>query len=115
MRHPVYLGLRDDKKPKDVQKEVAVRVRGSGFGVRGSHSSSRSGSRSRQNQNQNSNQNLNEQLRTPNPEPRTQTPLLDQLNELEAAHRDGTLELPDGDRLRVTNLWKVFWPKQKLT
>ena len=25
------------------------------------------------------------------------------------------LELPDGDRLKVTNLWKVFWPAQKLT
>ena len=25
------------------------------------------------------------------------------------------LELPDGDRLNVTNLHKVFWPKQKLT
>src|SRR5262249_34699211 len=29
--------------------------------------------------------------------------------------RDGVLELPDGDRLNVTNLHKVFWPKLKLT
>jgi bifunctional non-homologous end joining protein LigD len=117
LRHPVYLGLRDDKKPKDVRKEEAVRVRGSGFGVQGSRSGSRSSSRSRSNQNpnQNRNQEPEREPRTLNPEPRTQTPLLDQLNELEAAHRDGTLELPDGDRLRVTNLWKVFWPKQKLT
>ena len=28
---------------------------------------------------------------------------------------NGSLELPDGDRLSVTNLHKVFWPKQKLT
>ena len=25
------------------------------------------------------------------------------------------LDLPDGERLAVTNLHKVFWPKQKLT
>ena len=34
---------------------------------------------------------------------------------LEDARRDGVLELPDGDTLAVTNLHKVFWPKQKLT
>ena len=31
------------------------------------------------------------------------------------ARRDGVLTLPDGDTLKVTNLHKVFWPKQKLT
>src|SRR5207342_598015 len=29
--------------------------------------------------------------------------------------RDGTITLPDGDGLNVTNLQKVFWPKPKLT
>jgi bifunctional non-homologous end joining protein LigD len=38
-----------------------------------------------------------------------------QLRELEDARRDGTLRLPHGDTLDVTNLHKVFWPKQKLT
>jgi bifunctional non-homologous end joining protein LigD len=37
------------------------------------------------------------------------------LSELEKARRDGTLILPDGDTLSVTNLHKVFWPKQKFT
>src|SRR4029077_10705038 len=41
--------------------------------------------------------------------------LLDQLREIEASRKDGLLQLPDGDTLRVTNLHKVFWPKQKLT
>ncbi len=41
--------------------------------------------------------------------------MLDQLREIEASHKDGLLELPDGDTLRVTNLQKIFWPKQKLT
>jgi bifunctional non-homologous end joining protein LigD len=42
-------------------------------------------------------------------------PLLEQLTELEKSRKDGTLILPDGDRLSVSNLHKVFWPKQKLT
>jgi bifunctional non-homologous end joining protein LigD len=38
-----------------------------------------------------------------------------QLRALEDARRDGTIELPDGERLGVTNLGKVFWPEPKLT
>ncbi len=38
-----------------------------------------------------------------------------QLHELEDTRRDGDLLLPDGDRLRVTNLRKVFWPDLKIT
>jgi bifunctional non-homologous end joining protein LigD len=34
---------------------------------------------------------------------------------MEDARRDGTIELPDGSRLGVTNLAKLFWPKLKLT
>jgi bifunctional non-homologous end joining protein LigD len=41
--------------------------------------------------------------------------LVDHLSALEHARRDGTLELPDGKRLAVTNLHKVFWAKEKLT
>jgi bifunctional non-homologous end joining protein LigD len=78
LRHPVYLGLRDDKKASDVVRE---------------------------------------QPRTGAPEPAA-TPadrVLQQLRELEDARRDGTIELPDGSRLGVTNLAKLFWPKLKLT
>jgi len=38
-----------------------------------------------------------------------------QLRTLEDARRDGTIEFPDGTRLGVTNLAKIFWPKSKLT
>jgi bifunctional non-homologous end joining protein LigD len=79
LRHPVYLGLRDDKKPTEVRREEKPSERSSK--VQGS--------------------------RTLN--------LVDQLTELEKSRRDGTLILPDGDTLSVTNLHKVFWPKQKLT
>jgi len=36
--------------------------------------------------------------------------LLDQLRALEDARRDGELVLPNGDRVKVTNLAKPFWP-----
>jgi bifunctional non-homologous end joining protein LigD len=38
-----------------------------------------------------------------------------QLEELEAARRDGVLQLPDGTRLDIGNLAKVFWPVPRLT
>jgi bifunctional non-homologous end joining protein LigD len=41
--------------------------------------------------------------------------LVEQLSELERARRDGVIVLPDGDKLAVTNLHKLFWPKLKLT
>jgi bifunctional non-homologous end joining protein LigD len=50
--------------------------------------------------------------------PRGGTPpnqVIDQLRALEDARRDGAIELPGGERLAVTNLAKVFWPKQKIT
>jgi bifunctional non-homologous end joining protein LigD len=41
--------------------------------------------------------------------------LIDELRSLESNRRDGTVTLPDGDRLSVSNLHKIFWPKKKLT
>jgi bifunctional non-homologous end joining protein LigD len=102
LRHPVYLGLRDDKAVKDVRREEAVRVTGSGFQVAGS-----SGSKNRERRER-------KQPATLNPLPATQT-LLDELNAIEQSKHDGTVTLPDGAILKVTNLHKVFWPKQKLT
>jgi bifunctional non-homologous end joining protein LigD len=96
LRHPVYLGLRDDKKPKDVTREKQVRVltkaQGSTSKPRGSRLKARS------------------EARVPSTES-----LVEQLDALEKTRRDGVLTLPDGDQLAVTNLHKVFWPKEKLT
>jgi bifunctional non-homologous end joining protein LigD len=41
--------------------------------------------------------------------------VVSQLNALEDARRDGTLQLPDGTTLGVTNLAKVYWPAAKIT
>jgi bifunctional non-homologous end joining protein LigD len=67
LRHPVYLGLRDDKPAKEVRRE---------------QSAARPDSQS----------------------------TLDQLLTLEDAKKDGLLTLPDGARVKVTNLAKLFWP-----
>ena len=99
LRHPVYLGLRDDKDPREVTREAAGDVRRSAFEVR------RSGTPTT---------NPERRTRTSKSEPPTSN-LVEQLTELERSRRDGFLLLPDGDRLKVTNLHKVFWPKRKLT
>jgi bifunctional non-homologous end joining protein LigD len=73
LRHPVYLGLRDDKKAAEVVKE----------GVSGLAASPQK--------------------------------VIDQLQALEDARRDGAITLPNGDSLKITNPAKVFWPKLKIT
>jgi bifunctional non-homologous end joining protein LigD len=82
LRQPVYLGLRDDKKPKEVRRERDTRVR---------------------------------KPAAPSNNPGGTGTLLDQLRAIEDSRRDGILHLPDGSQLSVTNLNKVFWPREKLT
>jgi len=74
LRHPVYLGLREDKKANAVVRE-SRKVRGS----------------------------------------EGPTSVGDQLLALEDARKDGEILLPGGDRLRVTNLAKPFWPALGIT
>jgi bifunctional non-homologous end joining protein LigD len=93
LRHPVYLGLRDDKNPRDVFREEESRPKFT--------TTKRSPSR------QNS--------RASELESRGLEAVVAQLHALEEARRDGPIELPGGQRLAVTNLHKVFWPKSKLT
>jgi bifunctional non-homologous end joining protein LigD len=96
LRHPVYLGLRDDKKPTEVRREEKPVLR----------------TANPRTQNPRTQNPRTENPRTENP--RTEN-LVDQLRDLEAARKDGALVLPDGDRLNVSNLHKIFWPKQKFT
>ena len=94
LRHPVYLGLRDDKKASDVVKEVPARPAGkqtSSPKPRGGASASRRSG-----------------------EPSTDA-VVSQLQALEDIRKDGTVHLPDGTSLPVTNLAKPFWPALKLT
>ena len=75
LRHPVYLGLRDDKKPIEVAREEPQ--------IMATKS--------------------------------VDADLVEQLRAIEQSKHDGVLALPGGGQLTVSNLHKVFWPKQKLT
>src|SRR3989442_1047055 len=106
LRHPVYLGLRDDQKAEDVHREPTSRLHAGrawrasqtdrGVGPPPSHEASAVSG--------------DAQERAAGTDD-----LLQQLRDIETSRRDGVLRLPDGDRLKVSSLHKVFWPKQKLT
>jgi len=99
LRHPVYLGMRDDKRAADVHREPSPRTTNLERQAKPPERRAKRGER-----------------RTSNAEPRTvAATLIEQLAELEQGRRDGFVELPGGERLKVTNLHKVFWPKKKLT
>ena len=119
LRHPVYLGLRDDKRPSDVHREEA---HGAGRDA-SSPSPGRAGRATgagRDARSPRAGRALGKNNGKDNDAPivvsrEVEASLLQQLQALEDAKRDGTLSLPGGDELAVTNLQKMFWPKQKLT
>ena len=45
----------------------------------------------------------------------TADPIVRQLDDLQARKKSGKITLPDGDTLEVTNLDKVFWPEDRRT
>ncbi len=95
LRHPVYLGLRDDKTAAAVKKEApaeapaAMPTRGHATPRGGISVGSRRGWAPEQ--------------------------LIQQLRALEDSRKDGVIVLPGGGELAVTNLHKLFWPKLELT
>jgi bifunctional non-homologous end joining protein LigD len=94
LRHPVYLGLRDDKRADEVKQEKGpdpfFRVPSRRRGQPPSSSP------------------------FPPLDPALQ-PSIARLAELEASRKDGVVALPNGDRVEVTNLWKMYWPEDKIT
>lgn len=102
LRHPVYLGLRDDKAAREVRRETATRL----------HASTRA--RLPQPVAQTARRPSSKQ---PEPLPAVAevTALVSALDELEDARRDATIQLADGRTIAVTNLHKPFWPALKLT
>ena len=102
LRHPVYLGLRDDKKAEDVVKEPKVRL----------HTASTSRLKPdpvRQEPGDTGGQPKDDSSDAP------ALTVIERLSELEQSRRDDVIELPGGQHLKVTNLHKIFWPRQKLT
>lgn len=103
MRHPTYLGLRDDVEPASVVREPdapAARTQATRLAHR---------------------PRVEVRERKPAASPaaarkptavdrRTTADLLAQIDAIQARGGSGTLALPGGERLAVTNLGKVFWP-----
>ena len=100
LRHPSYLGLRDDQPAKAVMVPT----------VSASAAEGRYGETSPK---------LARKMRASEGGPRVTAKdvasLIDQLNTFEKARKNGKLLLPDGDTLEVTNLHKIFWPQGKHT
>ena len=146
LRHPVYLGIRDDKQPADVVREEGLRHHHSvtkriGAVTRGPNDTKREAktraAKSAESDRQSNVRSAPTSGRTRNAARRTShtsaaargqtdtatgalpdsaiASIVDQLQAFESERRDGTLDLPDGNRLAVTNLHKVFWPDARLT
>ena len=102
LRHPVFIGLRDDKRAEDVVRESTPRHHGSvakRLGTKAGAPAARSSA-----------------SRTETRRARLDTTgVIEQLHALEDARKDGVLDMPGGATLAVTNLHKVFWPKLSLT
>jgi bifunctional non-homologous end joining protein LigD len=104
LRHPVYLGLRDDKPAEDVRRERKAAAARASNDVKTSadRTPGRRGKSAKAN-----GQGRADDAHT--------AAVVAQLRALEDARRDGTIELPDGSRLGITNPAKVFWPGPQLT
>ena len=153
LRHPTYLGLRDDVSPRSVRREAVGtrreagpsqrgtrnapldRARGGLSGVEGPEPGVRKAARGTRGHGSGAGRGTTKgagvgagrdtaarkrRARTRRGSatltlaPELQA-IVDRLEALEAEGRDGSIVLPDGDQLAVTNLRKVFWPAAGFT
>lgn len=137
LRHPVYLGIRDDKRPTDVVREDSLRHHDSVMKrISTGPSSSRAKAAApvpagadadepkaarapaKTRRRSKTAGSAHSRARTSSVEAIPATAiasLVDQLRALESERRDGPIDLPNGEQLAVTNLHKVFWPNATLT
>ncbi len=103
LRHPVYHGVRDDKRAADVRLPARrpPTARGSDPAAGRPVRRKRAGRR-------------RSAIHPTHPEPALDD-LLAQLDDLERSRRRGTLVLTDGARIPVGNLHKIFWPEPGIT
>jgi bifunctional non-homologous end joining protein LigD len=110
LRHPTYLGLRDDVDPMTIRREPVIRVRASkGKGT---------AQRKQRGQNGGDLAFSQSQLGSPGPNftlSRTLQLLVQLLEALEQGQGNGVLPLPGGFKLEVSHLKKIFWPKVGIT
>jgi bifunctional non-homologous end joining protein LigD len=114
LRHPTYLGMRDDKKPQEVVREETPQYKESVLQrlpdvahVRSTAKKATPAVRRRPGLQP------RRSVAPIGPVPAPTKPLqlvVDQLQDLEDRRQKGVIALPDGDSLEVGNLEKVFWP-----
>jgi bifunctional non-homologous end joining protein LigD len=109
LRHPVYLGLRDDKKARDVVRENTARFHAATSVRLKPDATPAARVRRRPEATP-----ASRVRRKPDAAP-DYSGIVAQLQDIESGRGDGVVEIADGVRVSVTNLRKVFWPKQKLT
>jgi bifunctional non-homologous end joining protein LigD len=122
LRHPIYLGMRDDVKPESVRRESKSPGSRNRSQKGRESQKSRESRESRESQKSQKSQKSRESRESPEtdvvPTFRSANEfqsVIDQLDEIERGANAGTLQLPDGQTLEVSNLRKVFWPKLKIT
>ncbi len=114
LRHPVYLGLRDDKRAADVvREEPRAAQRGPRPSAAKTPDGKPDGRKILVMKPRGTAASASSDVKGPaGPD---LSSVVSQLQALEEARRDGTVHLPDGMALGVTNLAKLYWPAAKLT
>ncbi|MEA2762491.1 MAG: bifunctional non-ous end joining protein LigD [Gemmatimonadaceae bacterium] len=118
LRQPIFLGVRDDKDPKDVGLEATSVQRKS---ARGSTIAKRKPRRTVAARAKTGAKASPRKIAGVTASPVRmrakvdKTSLLEQLTAIEEKGGDGSLDFGDGKKLKVSNLDKVFFPKEKYT
>lgn len=119
LRHPVYLGLRDDKPARSVIRESRVMAKTKAGSPKPQEKPKAASAKPKAKADAKSakpNAAAAPRRKTDGAgAPLANAAIVDQLHELQAQKKDGVLQLAGGQTLRVTNLSKLFWPALKLT
>jgi bifunctional non-homologous end joining protein LigD len=121
LRQPIYLGTRDDKKATEVGRENTSMQKKIGAAKKTASVSSENVTKSKARRRIYATRTLEEAEEKPaagtakKASARGRESLLAQLDEIENGRGSGTLRFSPGVTLDVTNLGKVFFPKEKLT
>ena len=118
LRHPVYLGLREDKAARDIRREDAVVKPPPLLPPAGRYRKNRRIATAPVLPSAGPSGPLASMVPAARPSadsPVTLPQLVEHLADLERHKKDADVTLPDGQRLRVTNPAKVFWKKLGIT
>ncbi len=124
LRQPVYLGMRTDKRARDVRRERPAASGAAGTAKTppaspATPSKKRPAPRavraSRATRAAVSERPSAAKSKDTAADSAARAALFEKLEAMEAARQDGDVPLPNGDTLRVTNLAKVFWPDLGIT